>query len=413
MTSFLATPTPASAQTGALRTHNPAVLVDATTCTFRSPVDVDDGKLNVEVVYSSFGTEILDLDDKEGFVFVDGDPRSFRLADNLCASNYKTGKILGVYAAPGCPAKRASQPICTSELQAIQGGSRAVAVEREDLCSVAQPLTPSDSAVYLVMDNSRSMAAHFGDTSLSNVLDQTLASPTAQQSRLALSFMPAAASDCPADSSTFASPSFGFESAADMRDPIADALGDADNVLADDPELYTDGAMLGAYEALRDESASRKALVLIGNRDFGSHCARDDGEDLEQAATRAADALDQDKIETYVALVDGADATAETRAGAIATSGGTQGPVTLVDAMVQLNSCVYDAPNSALDITHLSFMDPITKERVVIDEDPACTDGFAVDSGQIRVCGNACASIRSAMLNSAAPVPVVPQSACE
>lgn len=429
----------------------PAVLIDPDTCTFRYPVPPDTdppqvaaGSLNVEIVYHSMGTEILDLDDKEGFVFPDeNDPLTFRLAENLCESNYQAGKILGVFAAPGCAAKRALQPICDDDLADIQAGLRApVSSASEPLCTVGDPLVPSESALYVLLDRSLSMEDLYGPDGLEFAVGVPLRNPVSARTRLALSFLPADDQSC--TNGAFETPGFGFDDVENVRQPIADALGDPGTLLADDPMLYLDGAMTGAYTALAAltpiESArfNRRALIVVGNRDLQSHCAPT----LGDPATLASDALANDNLFTYVAVLD-APASAQqfgddpqTSAATIASAGGTEvfdaiadeaeGGLAVQKVLNDLGSCVYDRPGGVgqADATHLSYVNPVTLERADIGFNEACdgeaaatsVDGWGFESdGAVRICGAPCAALRDTLTETAAfyaalgqPAPRVP-----
>jgi len=413
-----------------------AVPVDADKCIFRfptsdegEPLATTPGSLNVEIVYHSMGTEILDLDDKEGFTFPDAnDPLTFQLAYNLCESNYKMGKIVGVFAAPICPAKRALQPICNEDLAGIQAGDRSpLSSVSESHCTIGDPLIPSESALYVLLDRSLSMAELYEPASVEFALTVPLRNPVAASTRLALSFLPADAASCTDDS--YVTPDFGFADVELVREPIAEALGDPATVLADDPMLFLDGGMIGAYKALDalvpKESArfNRKALIIVGNRDLQSHC------DPDAPATLAAAAqADADKIFTYVTVLS-APADAEqfgdepvSSATAIAAAGGTdvfndvtedEGALAVQEVLNDLGSCVYDPPSDVVSqsATLLVYVHPVTLERTDIErnddcnsEDAATTvDGWGIetDGGGVRICGAPCAALRDTLTDAA------------
>jgi hypothetical protein len=436
----------------------PAVLTDPATCTFRytlppeaEPITTVPGNLNVELLYRTFGTEILDLDEMEGFVFPDAnDPLTFRLAENLCTSNYQQGKILSVRAAPVCPAKRELQPICDPELADIQAGLRIVgSPDTASLCAFAPPLTPSESALYVLLDRSSSMADLFGPDGNSFVIQTPLRNPVAAQTRLALGYLPAAASDC--TTSSFVTPAIDFGRVEDVRQPIADALGDLGTVLADDPMLYLEAAMTGAYTALgqlvpqTSVQFNRRALVIVGNRDLQAHCMPGIG----TPATLAGDALADDGIFTYVTVIEapmGAEQFGDNpvaSATSIAQAGGTQvfdgvnndedGLLAVQRVLSDLGSCYYDPPpTSVRNLTeYLSYMHPVTFARTDIRKNPACNSeaaaatetGWGFEGDAIRICGSDCAALRETLtdvaktfllLNEPAPeVPIVPTLPCD
>lgn len=430
----------------------PAVLVDPATCTFKYPVPpgaeppaVAPGQLNVEVVYHTMGTEVLDLDDKEGFVFPDeNDPLTFRLAQNLCESNYQTGKIVGVVASPVCTAKRALQPICEGDLADIQSGSRSPRAgsgggAEVELCTLGTPLVPTESALYVLLDRSNAMRELYGPEGLEFAINVPLENPVAARTQIGLSFLPAGMSAC---ASTSIPPEVGFEDPLVVRNEIADRLADPATLLSDDPQLFLDAAMNGAYGALaalmptESQTFNRRAVAIVGNRDLQQHCGASPGDPI----TLATDALANEGIYTYVAVLDapagapqfGDDPQAS--AAAIATAGGTQvfdaivdeteGALAVQKVLNDLGSCVYDPPsgNAATVASHLIFVDPVTLQRSDVARNDACNseaaavDGWGVESnGRIRICGAPCASLRTTLTNTAAyfaalgePAPRVP-----
>ncbi len=443
-----------------------AVLTDAATCTYRFPVPpgqdpppTSPGALNVEVLYASGGTEILDLDDREGFTFPDpNDPLTFRLAQNLCESQFlepETPKILGVYAAPLCPAKTPLQPICEAELAGIQAGERSplIQIESEFVCTVGSPLQATESLLYVLLDRSASMADLFGPEGLQFAVDIPLQNPVAARTRLALSWLPAAAGECPSGAG-YLTPEFGFDDVEALRDPLAAALGDTATLLADDPILNLDGAMAGAYDALHaiNDSVSatfnRKAVVVIGNRDLVGECG---GAPFDGAVSLASAALgDADPIYTYVAVLEapsGAaqfnDPSPQASAAAIATAGGTEvfdavadeaeGALAVQKVLNDLGSCLYDPmslnPQLQERVQHLSFVNPVTQVQTLIPRVAGCdapdspVDGFNIDSNQqVVICGQPCDTLRETLTQTAAyfaalgvtapAVPVMPGMKC-
>jgi hypothetical protein len=429
----------------------PAVLTDPASCTFRYPVtpggtppSLPAFGLNVEVIYQSGGTEILDLDPKEGFVFPDpNDPLTFQLAPNLCASNYALGKIVAVRAAPGCAAKQPLQPICDAALAGIQAGLRAPSSSAVQALCPAGDLTATESALYVLMDRSASMADLYGPQGLQFAVETPLKNPVAARTRMAFSFLPADAGDCASPATNaYASPTFGFDDVDDVRPAIADALGTASNVLSSDPMLFLDAAMGGAYAALGalsptvSTSFNRRALVIVGNRDLQAHCG---GTETPTSLAASAQATG---IFTYVAVLE-APATAEQFGGdpvsdavAIAAAGGTQafngvqneaeGALAVQKVINDLGSCVYDLPADPTLLGEsdlfVSYVDPISFERRDVPRNAACASddsaaGWEVDSATnlVRICGQPCADLRETLNDAASfhavqlqPAPKVP-----
>lgn len=436
----------------------PVPLVDADTCTFEYPeiegFEPTLGLMNVEIVYTSFGTEILDLDEKEGFVLDPENPRRFRLAENLCESNYKLGKILGVFAAPVCPAKTLLQPICAEDLTAIQAGARSpqsVNAPDLELCTIGDSLTASESALYVLLDRSKSMSDLYQPESLELALGLPLRNPVAARTRLAFSLLPQDPEPV-CDPTVYESPELGFDDVEALRVPIGNAISDASVVLPDDPRLFLDAAMNGAYAALEDITPveeggqfNRRALIIVGNRDFQGAC-----DPAEDPAALAEAALEDSGIFTYVAVLDPADdtvpeGTPQVDAFDIADAGGTtvfdaiandeDGVLAVQKVFNDLGSCVYDPPLIPIreSATHLSYVDVSTPdlERHDIERDNACNseeaaetvDGWGVqDDGSVRICGQPCQELRDVLTEvaktfagigqPAPPVPIQTTVAC-
>lgn len=420
----------------------PASLVDGSHCRFRlitpgdTPLPIVAG-LNVRIMHENFTPEILDQDPDEGFVIDDpSNPTEFRLATSLCESRYKTGKILGVWGSTMCPSKATYQPLCDEDARTIMSGEYSPF--GPSTCVKGQRLRPTESALYVLMDRSKSMADFFGEKGLQEVLDLSLQDPVFERTYVGFKFMPATPADCTATETSpnafasLAAPGdVPFTLALDARSAVASKIGDTANLLSTDPELYLDAVMGpgGAYAALENlqptapsTAFNRRALLILGNRDLWSHCGGQSPQEL------AAAALAKD-IHTYVVALRapagadqaGRDPVAD--ASAIAAAGGTElfdatsnpdvGALALATIVTDLGSCVYDQPEgmslaSAKQSTTLSYFDPVTQTKVVVPYDAACSDsstggsGWNLDSeGRVRVCGASCDSLRSTIKTSA------------
>jgi hypothetical protein len=438
----------------------PAALVDPATCTFEIalPDGVEappPGHLNVRIVYKSFGSEILDLDSREGFTFPDPqNPLRFQLAPNLCESNYQEGKIIAVGAAPLCLAKRALQPICAGDLSEIQTGLSPNLIGNPDpdksLCTVDTPLLQTESALYVLMDRSAAMSGFFGDEGLQFAVETPLQNPIAERTKLGFKFLPADASDCTGPSD-YATPDIGFDVVANVREQIGAELGDATNVLGTNPPVFLDAALRpeGAYQALADLTPdvstrfNRKAVLIIGNRDFVSSCAA-----AISPAQLAQDAFQTHNIHTYSVVLDAPGGTTLTGdpaadSAAISVAGNTEpynaitdeaeGAKAVQEIVNDLGSCFYDIPANADQIlveeAELSYLNPLTFERTDIPRDDTCTEGneaaigWAREADGVRICGAPCAALRDMLTQVAGyyilqgsqvpPVPILVSAPCE
>ncbi|MBI5535003.1 MAG: hypothetical protein HY898_19905 [Deltaproteobacteria bacterium] len=409
----------------------PAKLIDGDKCLFEAQAlpgqsIPDPPGMNVRVTYDNFTPEVLDRDADEGFVIPDpGKPLQFELASSLCQSNYKKGKIVGVQANAACPSKTPLQPICDGDLKSLQAGQDNGT--GQEACVKQGALQPTESALLVLMDRSASMKKFFGDTGFNGVLGLSLQDPVFNRCRVGFKFVPAALADCTAAPSPFAALTppgdVAFDFASQARDAIAAKVGAASNLLASDPVLYLDAAMRldGVYKALGDLAPTapstrfnRKALFLVGNRDFEPHCGG------SSPATLAQQALAQSGIYTYVLLLqnpNGADPAALSAASSIAMQGGTSlfdatsdanvGAKAVQTVVSDLSSCLYDKSDlitgTPEDKITLSYFDLQGYHRVDISHNELCTEqstsqnGWNVDSQQrVRICGSSCTALREA-----------------
>ncbi len=400
----------------------PALPIQPDDCTFRLlwPDDLpapQPGHLNVRIVYDSLGVEVLDLDDKEGFVIPDpNDPLTFRLASNMCEGVYKPGRILSVAGAALCPAKRPLQPICSDDLADIQAGNYGIVdIDDNPFCAKKDGvLLPAESALYILMLKQQSMADYFGDDAIAFAIDTPLENPIARRTKVAFSVLPGVCGDPTA----FESPLIDFAEVDDVRQPIAAQL--ADQNLAADTPMNLEPAMEGAYGALRMHQTTpaggvfnRRALLIIANRDFAGTCGGALPADLASAA------FANDGIHTYVAALPLGGTTPQegaaiAAAGATSFYSGEEDVASGVNEIINdLGSCLYEAPDPSLfggsstlpDPSKLSYLDPITQARTDISVNASCNattqdsaDGFNQEAdGTIRICGASCQALRDTL----------------
>jgi hypothetical protein len=413
-----------------------AQLVDSTNCTYRHliPPPLSRSGLNVKVYYEAGEEEILDYGAAEGFTRVAASVDAgttngpeFTLAPGLCTfvKNYNLGlpgrRIHSVRSATVCPPKDVAQPICADEAPkpVVDAGSTN--------CTVEYDLTPSKSALYVLVDRANSMRSAFGPNGLSQVLGFSLQDPAVRTTSMAFKLLPLNPATCtnPSSFTTFSSTTdvpFGLTAVA--QPAIAGIVGDATNVLTTSPSLYLDGALdsSGAYKALRDFKATsggsfnRVALLIVTNRAADDTCVP-----AKNAVTEAAAAFSStDRIHTYVVLLKNQDQTADaTAAAAIATSGGTSlldgrnGDAEGADAfnrlVADLGSCLYERPAEMLPaVTTLRYFDLAQAKTVEIAFNNTCSAstqdtsaGWNFDGQHVRICGSACTGLRDALRSSA------------
>jgi hypothetical protein len=454
----------------------PVVLEDPETCTFQAvwPDDLprpQKGGLNVRLFYDSFGSEILDLDapslkqdQREGFSFEDEDePLRFRLAPNLCESNYQADKVLAVDASAFCPAKRALQPLCDDYIapdprvnsrspgsgggEGDGEGGEYTNSEPTGTCTLAG-LRPVESVVYVLMDRSDSMYKFFGMGGLEFAIGLPLASPVAKRTKIGFDFLPPEADQC--GTRAYATPLVPFGNVEAVRLPIAEILGGAELLPNDPPRFYLDAALLGAYQGVSAVPATgqrfnRRAVVVLSNRDvLNGACSEVDALTLAQNARAQAD-----PVFTYAVALDEGEAGALPSATALAEAGGTtvfngvtdeaEGALAVQKILTELGTCLYevqraDAGGEKLPTSSsISYIDPRSPsdEGADVPHNAACAEDAPSDvsgwnqgpDGLVRLCGEACEDLRElvgdvgeahlALQHIAPPVPLVVTAPCD
>ena len=315
-------------------------------------------------------------------------------------------------------------PICAADAKVPVPDGGDVA-DPAELCTLPADLAPTRSALYVLMDRSRSMRELFGPKGIVETMDLALASPMLRQTLVAFRFLPSSSGDCTADANVFAAPAppdgVSFAPADQARAPITALVGDASRVDVVDRPLFLDAAMRpsGAYQALRDLPGTpfaRREVLLLGNRDFAAHCAPSVGKvvDLAQSSwlqlgirssailLRAAPDTDQQGHDPFL------DAIATSRAGAGAFGDASFDTKdfrpALLGVVANLATCLYDLPpeiDTSIDLatTKVSYFDVLGSKRVDVSFNPACSDaqavdGWNVDRGRVRICGKSCFDIR-------------------
>lgn len=463
----------------------PAILDDAATCSFHIDFAPNQpkpapGELNVRAFYNSFGSEVLDsdltgtpLDQQEGFSFIDpNDATRFRLAPNLCNTNYNGDenhepRIMAVEAGPYCTAKRGFQPLCdtyTPPNPRSGSGANAAPNGGAGLCTIAS-LTPVQSVVYVLMDNSFRMYPFYGAGGLQFAIGLPLASPIAKRARIAFSQFPANPAQC--GTNAYAVPQVAFGGVDDVRGPIGTILGtNLPQNQPDPPQVALEAALQGAYQAVRTaplvgtDTFAQRAVVVISNRDIavGACMGVPSALQLAQDATQGPN-----PIATYaVALGDPnednptADASTVASATALAQAGKTRvfngvedvaaGATAVSHVLTDVGSCVYTV--NRLDLgqpgaaalpqgSYISYVNPVDPanpgagpKAVDIPFNSACSpssgadvSGWNSDEGRVRICGQACSDLRKVINDvsdlhlgeqvSPPPVPLVVSSPCD
>lgn len=429
----------------------PPLLTDPSTCTFQVqqwPKEFpqpDTGDLNVRMYYASLGTEVLDLDpanaaedQRDGFSFPDpNDPFTFRLARNVCETQYQADKILAVEASAFCPSKRPFQPLCEDYVAPNPRNTTGTVTSTQGagLCTIAA-LKPVESVLYVLMDNSFPMYPFYGVGGLRFAIELPLSSPVARQAHVAFGSLPAAPEQCGTDA--YASPQVPFGTVTEVRDAIGNILGTPLDQVAmiNPPTVNLEAALQGAYAAIEaapvSDGIAQRALVLISNRDLAVGACMGGQTALERVQQAASG---PSRIATYaVALGDPnqnatADAATVATATGLAAAGRTRvfnavanvadGATSVLDVLTDLGTCLYRVERSDLgvpgtipDNSLISYIDPTnpSSSGVDIPFNPGCSNTSPAEvsgwnrevvgtTSLVRVCGNACTALRDVVSN--------------
>ncbi len=481
------------------------LLVDANTCTYSYPGPAPLG-LNVRAYYQNFTwvknvagqwqpvlstggeQEILNEDPFEGFTLVgasDGGVKGslFRLAPGLCslvnaASNppptpgvnggaptYITISDLRVAAL--CPPKSPLLPICKGEQTngpALPTGE----VTTDGTCNVGVPLAPTQSALYLVMDQSQVMHGAFGPMGSATALSLSLSDPVFKRTFAAFTFLPGQASDCTAATTSFTTPDIDFGLAAAVQGKIATKLDDwvAPEAAGAPPNpLELQAAMrvdAGAYKHVADfltnsEAPNIAAAMFFVNRapDTTNDCNPPlGGQPTVQGAleTEILTAFNSTpSLQTYFVVLDDDAHDSATPTGALTFFNKVQADlpqaVQVLDAtqttsmqaaqtaaanfsklVTQLGTCLYDyglPANTDPTQVEVAYTIPGRSQPTVVPSSAGCTaatqatiNGWNVDNGRLRICGSSCDNLRTAILASSGaalqsgqPAPDIPVTA--
>lgn len=393
---------------------------------------------NVEVVYDGgMNREILDLDPEEGFSFSDpAKPQQFRLAPGLCdmvkGTNGAKHRITAVRASGTCQPKRFAQPLCAVDQLGQMGvdqGGLATNPSPPDDCTTVQ-LKPPRGALMVVVDNTVDHSAFFNAEEL-GAIDLPLRDPAFAETDIGLQYAPGAAACSPAQP-----PVIPLEAAGTVRQKLVDNF----TTFAANPASLVpgapsfEGALESAYAtlgALPNTTYFRRAVVVIGNRDFAAdQCPAITGTAVDSAqAERTAPADATKPINTYVIQLTkapGTDLNSPLEAGvyALAAAGSPTPPnpdargtkKNAKDAFQQvintLATCVYDVDDDASAPganDTISFSNPVENKTEKFPANPACSGenlpgtgwGYgaspSVGKKRIYLCADTCGKYREVL----------------
>jgi hypothetical protein len=479
------------------------ILVDAASCLYEYPTPAPVG-LNVRVYYQSFAwkmdssghfqpvlqsggeQEILNDDPVEGFTLVskpDAGPGAgargalFKLAPGLCTLAQQATDppapskgpyitISDLRASPVCPPKPPLLPICKGAQTNGPALANGATTSSDLICNVGVPMAPTQSALYLLMDQSQVMHGAFGPKGAATALSLSLSDPVFKRTYAAFTFLPGQASDCTNATTAFMKPDVNFDLAGAVQTKIAAKLDGwvaPDTAMNPNP-LELQAAMrfdAGAYKNVTDFLAGRElpniaAAMFFVNRapDTTNDCNPPlDGQATVQAALESE--IQQafsatPSLQTYFVVLDDDAHDTGSPTGALTFFKKIQADlpqaVQVLDAtqtnsmmaaqtaaanfaklVTQLGTCVYDygLPANA-DPTKLEVGFTVPgKPPTIVPMAAACTtatqdtvDGWNFDNGRLRICGSSCNNLRQAILASSAvslatgqPAPDIPVTA--
>jgi hypothetical protein len=361
-------------------------------------------------------------------------------------------------------------PICASERVATtdlpDGG-----VSTNGTCNVAMPLLPTPSAAYLVMDNSAVMHSAFGPEGAATDLSLSLTDPVFSRTSAAFTFLSHDDMECPPPEGTmnttaYTTPQIAFGLANSVQSEIAAVLDGwtAPDTAAMPEHLDLLAAMRSEVAAYAELSGFFKdkevpnvaAAMFFVNRVpdptplTGNDCQITSGTADQAVAAAAASAYAAAEggpsLQTYfVVLANDAADTAPLSFYQMVQSEAPQA-VTTIDATSQdrnsvvanfsnvvtrLATCLYEVPlgvtdTSALKVAYDAYVSPGVTAPVAVPLDPTCnvdtqntSNGWNTDSGsRLRICGQECTDLRTAIVGAAAlalgtgqPAPEVPVTA--
>jgi hypothetical protein len=349
-----------------------------------------------------------------------------------------------------CPPKSPLLPICAGERTNGPALPTGEATDTQLTCNVGVPLVSTESALYVVMDHSVVMHAAFGAMGSATALSLSLNDPVFTRTFAAFKFLPGEPAECTSPATSFTMPDVDFGLAQTVQGQIAAKLNGwtmTDSESNPSP-LDLQAAMrldAGAYAQLNDflkgkESPNVAAAMFFVNRapDATNDCSPPlDGQGsvvqaIESEITAAYDGTPS--LQTYFVVLDDDAHDSSSPAGALTFFNKVRADlpqeVQVLDAtqtsttqaaqtaagnfaklVTQLATCVYDyalpagADPSQLEVT---FSVP-GRGQAVVPASSSCSaatqsevDGWSLESGRLRICGNSCSDLRQAILAAAA-----------
>jgi hypothetical protein len=380
--------------------------------------------LNVEVVYDGgYVSEILDKDPDDGFTIPDPNkPQQFRLAKGLCAMfrGYDESgvepahRISAVRASTTCRAKISTQPICQNDAYKSMGLDENGIAPDPNLPADCKPteLKPPKALLLLVVDNSTGHDAFFKEAPEVSV-GLSLSDPAFSKTDIGMIYAPGTAADaCNAAALPVVPPKL----ARDAKTEVVDVFGLGPTAGAADFAL--EGALTRAYAIAKTGEYYKRAVLVIGNRQFGADACPGGILPAQMAADAKSGTPSIDTHAILLALTTGGEDPNQVAvdASAVGVSGFADGrgdkkedAKNAFQSIVEsVATCVYDVPGGGAlaegDV--LAYSDPISAVVRTIPHAPTCTgegapgNGWGIGGGRVFVCGAACTDYRTTLKNA-------------
>jgi hypothetical protein len=384
----------------------------------------------------------------EGFFIPDSSkPQQFQLTTGLCIPALTKLKEAGVYSGPlpvhtvtsvygsaFCPSKTPEQPICSGDTPSQMPDNSVTSV-----CD-AQELVPSPSSLAILVDPSATMAGAFvGNKSAAQVLGFPLADPSLRTTTIGFELLGDTTTCPPSGTGPAGTFPLTFNDATTAQSAIATFFQSA-HALSNDPVLSLNASLASAYYQLKNSplaaSSNTLAVLLLADQLDGRANGCSGVDDVLTLAKNAISTFPP--VRTYIVAppinsndpmyIDGGVSDAPlpaaddiiSKISALNMNAGIASTTvfdtpSLVDAaffniVSDLGACLYVQPAGVVvtSASTLQYQVAGSTVPVVLKYSPGCAnDGFDVVSetaggdggvnGQIRICQNSCANLRSAI----------------
>jgi hypothetical protein len=361
--------------------------------------------VNVRAVYEGgFHTEVLDLDDAEGFTIPDpSKPRQFQLVEGLCnavkslpdvAHPITALSVTGV-----CLPKTPLQPMCDDEAQIlVYGGNPAAGITGPGTKQIASP-----AALDIVLDVSQDNKSSLDSDGIVRLLvDVGLQDASFDSVFMGLRLLASTPTICVGTADV--SLAQGSVNRGKVADKLREFLGRDASTLQPGKDLGMNVALTSAYGALQSVDVTKRDVVVIGSGNFdASSCAGGQPSAAASAASAAAKS-----VRTTVIFTGKDQDTVGAKALANASGGEPQDGTNSADGIKkfsdiasELTTCNYEKGVGFSATGKLAYYNPNTATEVLVSANAACTEasgeGWILQGTRIIMCGASCNVLRDAV----------------